>query len=145
MAQDQSMVTPAQGLRHRKVSAMQHEEYTSIIPKGSNSPPEIESDYSDEYSDEEFSPAPKRKKNDFKIPKWATTPELAKGLKQQERVNPDRIFGRVKPLRINEIFNRKETEEMRRKPRNSSMIWSGRDALTSEDELEYIRRMGFDQ
>ncbi|KAJ1964732.1 hypothetical protein GGI12_001238 [Dipsacomyces acuminosporus] len=143
--QDPSLVTPAQGLRHKRVSSLQSKEYTSIIPDGSNSPPEIESDYSDEYSDEEFSPAPKRKKNDFKIPAWATTPELAKGLQRQERVNPDRIFGRVKPLRISEIFNRKESSESRRKPRNSSMIWTGGDALTSEDELEYIRRMGFDQ
>ncbi|KAJ1937675.1 hypothetical protein EC988_007822, partial [Linderina pennispora] len=71
------------------------DEYTSIMPAGSNSPPEIESEYSDEYSDEEFSPAKnKKKKNDFKTPRWATTPELIKGLKQQERVNPDRIFGK---------------------------------------------------
>ncbi|KAJ2724601.1 hypothetical protein GGI07_001854 [Coemansia sp. Benny D115] len=34
-------------------------EYVSIIPVGSDSPPEIESDYSDEYSEDEFSPAPK--------------------------------------------------------------------------------------
>ncbi|KAI7826295.1 hypothetical protein BX661DRAFT_32333 [Kickxella alabastrina] len=130
-----NMVTP---LPRGRVS-----NYTSIIPDGSNSPPEIESDYSDEYSDEEFSPAPKRK-NDFRIPSWATTPELARGLMNQERVNPDRIFGRVKPLRVNDIFNRRESGESRRKPRNSSMIWTGSDALTADDELEYIRRMGFD-
>ncbi|KAJ1818535.1 hypothetical protein LPJ75_001418 [Coemansia sp. RSA 2598] len=132
-----ALMTPVP--RHKRSN-----EYTSIIPDGSNSPPEIESDYSDEYSDEEFSPAVKRKKNNFRIPAWATTPELAKGLRQQERVNPDRIFGRVKPLRVSEIFNRKESGDMRRKPRNSSMIWTGTDALTAEDELEYIRRMGFE-
>ncbi|KAJ1725681.1 hypothetical protein LPJ53_000160 [Coemansia erecta] len=133
-AQYGAMKTP---VRHKRSA-----EYTSIIPDGSNSPPEIESDYSDEYSDDEFSPAPKRKKNDLRIPAWATTPELAKGLRQQEKINPDRIFGRVKPLRVEEIFNRRQ--EGRRKPRNSSMIWTGSDALTAEDELEYIRRMGFD-
>ncbi|KAJ2806563.1 hypothetical protein H4S07_003778, partial [Coemansia furcata] len=122
------------------------EEYTSIIAPGQTSPPEIESEYSDEYSDDEFSPAapPRRKKNDFRIPKWATTPELARGLEMQERVNPDHIFGRVKPLRINEIFNRKDSEEQRRKPRNSSMIWNTKDALTSEEELSYVRKMGYD-
>ncbi|KAJ2852194.1 hypothetical protein J3B02_003492 [Coemansia erecta] len=132
-----ALMTPVP--RHKRSN-----EYTSIIPDGSNSPPEIESDYSDEYSEEEFSPAVKRKKNNFRIPAWATTPELAKGLRQQERINPDRIFGRVKPLRVSEIFNRKESGDMRRKPRNSSMIWTGTDALTAEDELEYIRRMGFE-
>ncbi|KAJ2821274.1 hypothetical protein GGI24_004259 [Coemansia furcata] len=122
------------------------EEYTSIIAPGQTSPPEIESEYSDEYSDDEFSPAapPRRKKNDFRIPKWATTPELARGLEMQERVNPDHIFGRVKPLRINEIFNRKDSDEQRRKPRNSSMIWNTKDALTSEEELSYVRKMGYD-
>ncbi|KAJ1834679.1 hypothetical protein LPJ70_006301, partial [Coemansia sp. RSA 2708] len=105
----------------------------------------IESDYSDEYSDEEFTPTVKRKKNDFRIPTWATTPELLRGLESQSRVNPDRIFGKVRPIRVNEIFNRREDADTRRRPRNSSMIWEGSDALTADDELEYIRRMGFDQ
>ncbi|KAJ2860137.1 hypothetical protein GGI22_002799 [Coemansia erecta] len=134
-------VTPA---RRMRVSSARSDDYTSIIPLGSDSPPDIESDYSDEYSDDEFSPAPRPKKNNFRIPKWATTPELAKGLQRQELVNPDRIFGRVKPLRINDVFNRADSADQRRKPRNSSMIWSGADALTAEEELEYIRRMGFE-
>ncbi|KAJ2604936.1 hypothetical protein EV177_006268 [Coemansia sp. RSA 1804] len=154
------MVTPVQQGSRRLVLQQQQQqqqrkssarsvEYTSIVPLGSDSPPEIESDYSDEYSDEEFSPAPRRKKNDFRIPKWATTPELAKGLQRQERVNPDRIFGRVKPLRVTDVFARgggggDADAAPRRKPRNSSMIWSGADALTADEELDYIRRMGFD-
>ncbi|KAJ2453537.1 hypothetical protein EV183_002176 [Coemansia sp. RSA 2336] len=142
-AEQSAMQTPMAGGLRRK-SSTRSNEYTSIIPAGSYSPPEIESDYSDEYSDEEFTPTVKRKKNDFKIPKWATTPELLRGLEDQSRVNPDRIFGKVKPIRVNEIFNRPEDKEARRKPRNSSMIWDGNDALTADDELEYIRRMGFD-
>ncbi|KAJ2482620.1 hypothetical protein IWW56_000962 [Coemansia sp. RSA 2131] len=138
---EQDLRTPA--LR-RKPSSIRSTEYTSIIPAGSNSPPEIESDYSDEYSDEEFSPTVKRKKNDFTIPSWATTPELMRGLADQSRVNPDRIFGKVKPIRVNEIFNRREDADARRRPRNSSMIWDGNDALTADDELEYIRNMGFE-
>ncbi|KAJ1772706.1 hypothetical protein IW140_002595 [Coemansia sp. RSA 1813] len=145
---DPALVTPVQNGRRvapkQRISSARSDNYTSIIPVGSDSPPEIESDYSDEYSDDEFSPAPRPKKNDFRIPKWATTPELAKGLQRQELVNPDRIFGRVKPLRINDVFNRSEGGEKRRKPRNSSMIWSGADALTADEELEYIRRMGFE-
>ncbi|PIA16814.1 hypothetical protein COEREDRAFT_41828 [Coemansia reversa NRRL 1564] len=141
--QDQgALTTPQPGLRRK--GSTRSNEYTSIIPAGSDSPPEVESDYSDEYSDDEFSPAPKRKKNDFTIPRWATTPELLKRLEQQARVNPDRIFGRVKPLRVNEIFNRRDSGESRRRPRNSSMIWHGSDALTADDELAYIRNMGFD-
>ncbi|KAJ1734051.1 hypothetical protein LPJ61_001271 [Coemansia biformis] len=138
------MVTPQNRPAGGRTSSIRSEEYTSIIPAGSNSPPEIESDYSDEYSDDEFSPAPKRKKNDFRIPRWATTPELMRGLENQARVNPDRIFGKVRPLRVNEIFNRNEADDARRRPRNSSMIWNGSDALTADDELAYIRRMGFD-
>lgn len=119
-------------------------EYTSIIPKGQHSPPEIESEYSDEYSDEEFSPSVKRKKNDFRIPEWATTPELKKGLERQQRMNPDRIFGKVKPLRVSEVFNKEDGERGRRRARNSSMIWEGADALTTEEELKYIKQMDFE-
>ncbi|KAJ2453154.1 hypothetical protein GGF42_003863, partial [Coemansia sp. RSA 2424] len=155
----QDMTTPLrpsrQGSARAKKSAVARDsdEYTTIVAPGETYPPEIESEYSDEYSDDdEFSPgaegggARRKKKNDFKIPKWATTPELARGLEMQERVNPDHIFGRVKPLRINEIFNRpaENPEELRRKPRNSSMIWNTKDALSSEEELKYIRKMGYD-
>ncbi|KAJ1653447.1 hypothetical protein GGF38_005143, partial [Coemansia sp. RSA 25] len=156
----QDMTTPLrpsrQGSARAKKSAVARDsdEYTTIVAPGETYPPEIESEYSDEYSDDdgEFSPgaeggggARRKKKNDFKIPKWATTPELARGLEMQERVNPDHIFGRVKPLRINEIFNRpaENPEELRRKPRNSSMIWNTKDALSSEEELKYIRKMGY--
>ncbi|KAJ2006314.1 hypothetical protein H4R26_001447 [Coemansia thaxteri] len=144
------MVTPVKSLRRKssvRSAASAEDEYTTIVPPGETSPPEIESDYSDEYSDDEFSPSgpPRRKKNDFRIPNWATTPELARGLEKQEKINPDRIFGRVKPLRISEVFNRPaEPNEHRRKPRNSSMIWHSKDALTSEEELSYIRLMGYD-
>ncbi|KAJ2323702.1 hypothetical protein GGI00_005547, partial [Coemansia sp. RSA 2681] len=157
----QDMTTPLRPSRQgstrakKPAVARDSDEYTTIVAPGETYPPEIESEYSDEYSDDddEFSPgaeggggARRKKKNDFKIPKWATTPELARGLEMQERVNPDHIFGRVKPLRINEIFNRpaENPEELRRKPRNSSMIWNTKDALSSEEELKYIRKMGYD-
>ncbi|KAJ2898314.1 hypothetical protein IWW38_001427 [Coemansia aciculifera] len=155
----EDMTTPIRhhGMRQQKPpprSAIRpSDEYTTIVPPGESYPPDIESEYSDEYSDDEFSPSSaagggtrKKKKNDFKIPKWATTPELARGLEMQEKVNPDHIFGRVKPLRINEIFNRPQEppEEQRRKPRNSSMIWNTNDALTREEELKYIHKMGYD-
>ncbi|ORX46851.1 hypothetical protein BCR36DRAFT_296476, partial [Piromyces finnis] len=38
------------------------------------------------------------------IATWAKTPNLMKALEKQQNVNPDEIFGGIKPCHLNEIF-----------------------------------------
>ncbi|KAI0361665.1 hypothetical protein OH77DRAFT_1444400 [Trametes cingulata] len=93
--------------------------------------PEINSEYSD--SDDED--RPKRE-----LPEWAQSPDIAAALQQQSTINPDDIFGRIGPLRMEEIFR---TRQSRFRARTSSANWTGTDELTAEEEREYARRMGF--
>lgn len=94
--------------------------------------PDINSEYSD--SDDESRP------RTFDPPEWAQSPELRQQLEQQSRMNPDDIFGRIGPLRMEEIFR---TRQSRFRARTSSANWAGADQLTAEEEREYARRMGF--
>ncbi|KAI0669935.1 hypothetical protein C8Q78DRAFT_1171319 [Trametes maxima] len=93
--------------------------------------PEINS----EYSDSEDEDRPKRI-----LPEWAQSPGIAAALQQQSTINPDDIFGRIGPLRMEEIFR---TRQSRFRARTSSANWTGTDELTAEEEREYARRMGF--
>lgn len=65
---------------------------------------------------------------------------LAQALQSQSRLNPDDIFGPVKPLRMEEIF-KKNTSRFR--ARTSSANWAGTDELTKEEEKAYAKRMGY--
>ncbi len=94
--------------------------------------PEPNSEYSDS---EDENRAPK-----FDAPGWTQSPELRAALESQSRVNPDDIFGPVRPLRMEDIF-RNRTSRFR--ARTSSANWSGPDGLRQEEEREYARRMGF--
>ncbi|TCD71547.1 hypothetical protein EIP91_008928 [Steccherinum ochraceum] len=94
--------------------------------------PEINS----EYSDSEDEDRPRK----FDPPEWAQSPELRQALQQQSTVDPDDIFGRVGPLRMEEIFR---TRTSRFRARTSSANWSGADQLTAEEERAYARRMGY--
>lgn len=94
--------------------------------------PDINSEYSD--SDDENRP------RTFDPPDWARSPELRQQLEDQSRMNPDNIFGRIGPLRMEEIFR---TRQSRFRARTSSANWAGADQLTAEEEEEYARRMGF--
>ena len=94
--------------------------------------PEINS----EYSDSEDEDRPKK----FDPPNWAQSPELRQALQQQSTMNPDDIFGRVGPLRMEEIFR---TRTSRFRARTSSANWSGADQLTAEEEKAYEKRMGY--
>ena len=76
----------------------------------------------------------------FNPPEWAQSPELRQALQNQSSINPDDIFGAIRPLRMEEIF-RSRTSRFR--ARTSSANWSGNDRLTAEEEREYARRMGF--
>ncbi|KAH9178705.1 hypothetical protein EDB89DRAFT_1928084 [Lactarius sanguifluus] len=89
-----------------------------------------------EYSDSEDESRARK----FDAPVWTQSPELRAALESQSRVNPDDIFGPVRPLRMEDIF-RNRTSRFR--ARTSSANWSGPDGLKQEEEREYARRMGF--
>lgn len=93
-------------------------------------------DINSEYSDSEDENRPKS----FNPPGWAQSPELREALQQQSTMNPDDIFGRIGPLRMEEIFR---TRQSRFRARTSSANWAGVDQLTEEEERAYARRMGF--
>ncbi|KAJ7092716.1 hypothetical protein C8R44DRAFT_816349 [Mycena epipterygia] len=94
--------------------------------------PDINSEYSD--SDDEDRP------RTFDPPSWAQSPDLRQALEIQSTINPDDIFGAIRPLRMDELF-RNRTGRFR--ARTSSANWTGTDRLTAEEEREYARRMGF--
>lgn len=94
--------------------------------------PDINSEYSD--SDDEDRP------KTFDPPGWAQSPELREALQLQSTINPDDIFGAIRPLRMEELF---KTRTSRFRARTSSANWTGADRLTLEEEREYAKRMGF--
>jgi hypothetical protein len=104
----------------------------SAVPSESIELPDINSEYSD--SDDED------RQRTFDPPDWAQSPELMQALQQQSTINPDDIFGAIRPLRMEEIF---KTRTSRFRARTSSANWAGADRLTAEEEREYARRMGF--
>lgn len=89
-----------------------------------------------EYSDSEDEGRQRKPE----APEWAQSPELRAALESQSKVNPDDIFGPVRPLRMEDIFR---TRTSRFRARTSSANWSGPDGLKQEEEREYARRMGF--
>lgn len=99
---------------------------------GDVSLPSIRSEYSD--SDDEPS------ESDFKRPAWAESPALRHALEAQAQVNPDELFGPIKPLRMDELFKERAGKF---RARTSSANWNGADRLTEAEEREYARRMGF--
>lgn len=93
-------------------------------------------DINSEYSDSEDEDRPRT----FDPPDWAQSPELRQALQVQSTINPDDIFGAIRPLRMEELF---KTRTSRFRARTSSANWTGSDRLTAEEEREYARRMGF--
>ncbi|KAG9314350.1 hypothetical protein JVU11DRAFT_5142 [Chiua virens] len=104
------------------------------VPSESIELPEINSEYSDSEDEDRV--------HTFDPPDWAQSPELHTALQRQSTVNPDDIFGAIRPLRMDEIFR---TRQSRFRARTSSANWSGTDRLTVEEIREYERRMGFQQ
>jgi hypothetical protein len=78
-------------------------------------------------------------------PAWAEPPALVAQLKRQQHINPDEVFGEIRPPAIDDIFrhngNRRGHSTFR--PRTSSANWSGQDKLTREEIDEYARTMGY--
>lgn len=97
--------------------------------------PDISSEYSN--SDDEERNAKKGER-----PEWAQSPELTRALKDQSTVNPDDIFGPIRPLRMEEIFDGTNSKAIRYRPRASSN-WNGSDRLTPAEERSYAKRMGY--
>ncbi|KAL5495289.1 hypothetical protein ACEPAI_752 [Sanghuangporus weigelae] len=96
--------------------------------------PDINSEYSD--SDDET------RVRTFDPPDWAQSPELREALESQKTVNPDDIFGAIRPLKMEELFKNRTS---RFRARTSSANWAGTDGLTINEEEEYARRMGYKQ
>lgn len=137
--QDEDGAQPSHVLR-AQMTARAHAQLQASKPAKPELPPsetielpDIESEYSD--SDD---PDREQKKKD--LPHWAQSPELKRALEVQSTINPDDIFGQIKPLRMEEVF-RSRTSRFR--ARTSSANWTGADGLTAEEEVEYVRRMGF--
>ncbi|KIJ25704.1 hypothetical protein M422DRAFT_193160 [Sphaerobolus stellatus SS14] len=96
--------------------------------------PDINSEYSD--SDDEDRP------RTFDPPDWAQSPVLKQALVDQSKLNPDDIFGPIKPLKMEEIF--KDPKKYHRfRARTSSGNWAGTDELTAAEELAYAKKMGY--
>lgn len=115
----------------------------AVHPQRLNAEPPIASEMielpepNSEYSDSED----EGRQGKHDAPEWTQSPELRAALESQSRVNPDDIFGPVRPLRMEDIFR---TRTSRFRARTSSANWSGPDGLKQEEEREYARRMGFD-
>jgi len=101
---------------------------------------EIATDSEDEDSEDE-----KEKKRN--LPDWVLTPNLDERLRDQERLNPDVLFGPIAPLVMEEIFKDKNRHH-RFRSRTSSANWFGSDRLTEEEirkdneAREKLRREG---
>ncbi|KAG6851067.1 hypothetical protein H0H93_002959 [Arthromyces matolae] len=100
------------------------------VPSESIELPDIQSEYSDSEDED--------RANGF--PDWAQSPELRQALQLQSTINPDEIFGAIRPLRMEEMFKNRTS---RFRARTSSANWTGSDRLTMEEEREYAKRMGF--
>jgi hypothetical protein len=102
------------------------------VPSENIELPEINSEYSDSEDEDRV--------RTFDPPEWAQSPELRHALELQSTMNPDDIFGSVRPLKMEEIF---KSRTSRFRARTSSANWTGTDQLTMQEESEYARRMGF--
>lgn len=92
-------------------------------PNGDNiSLPEINTDSED--SDEE---------NEFEPPEWAASPALRELLKQQQLVDPMKVFGPIAPLMMEEVFKGNKERQAKFRKRTSSANWAGADRLTEEE------------
>jgi hemin uptake protein HemP len=71
---------------------------------------------------------------------WANSPELRSILLKQQYVDPDKVFGPIAPLQMEEIFKNSNTRLSRLKHRGSSAQWTGKDALTFQEVENYKKK-----
>lgn len=75
---------------------------------------------------------------------WANSPELRATLLQQQRVDPDTVFGPVAPLQMEEVFHKSTSSKGAKfRPRSSSANWSGQDKLSQKEIDNYAKEMGY--
>ncbi|KAK9494644.1 hypothetical protein V1508DRAFT_412253 [Lipomyces doorenjongii] len=74
---------------------------------------------------------------------WAHSPFLQEALRQQQRVDPDTVFGPVPPLLMEEVFRTRAGGTARFRPRSSSANWSNNDRVTSQEIDAYAAAMGY--
>ncbi|KAI9033242.1 inner centromere protein, partial [Hyaloraphidium curvatum] len=82
------------------------------------------------------------RENKAPVPGWAQTPNLHFSLVTQSQLNPEKVFGKVQPLALEDVFQNPARAHKYHK-RTSSGNWGGADRLTQEEEEEYSRMMGF--
>ncbi|KAF8846369.1 hypothetical protein BDN67DRAFT_940168 [Paxillus ammoniavirescens] len=127
-----STMIQSQMAARAKAQMQAAKQQTPEVPSESIELPDINSEYSDSEDEDRV--------RTFDPPEWAQSPELRQALQLQSTVNPDDIFGAIRPLRMEEMFR---TRQSRFRARTSSANWSGSDRLTIEEIREYEQRMGF--
>ena len=129
---DPSMLVQSQMAARVKVQIDAAKPVVHAVPSEDIELPEINSEYSDSEDEDRV--------RTFNPPDWAQSPELRQALEMQSTMNPDDIFGAVRPLKMEEIF---KSRTSRFRARTSSANWTGTDRLTMQEQGEYARRMGF--
>jgi len=84
--------------------------------------PEIATDSEDSEDDKEF-----------EAPDWANSPALRELLRQQQLMDPMKVFGPIAPLMMEEVFKGNKERQARFRARTSSANWGGPDRLTEEE------------
>lgn len=75
---------------------------------------------------------------------WANSPELRALLLRQQVMDPDRVFGPMAPLHMEEIFGQAGAARGAKfRARSSSANWS-RDQLTQVEREDYTKQMGYE-
>lgn len=105
--------------------------------------PDIPTDSEDEEDDEDdyykdmrkqLNLPGMKKKNSFVVPDWAKSPALREVLMAQQLMDPEKVFGPIPPINLEEVFKNVGSKQLARyRQRTSSANWSGPDRLTEEE------------
>ncbi|ODV60247.1 uncharacterized protein ASCRUDRAFT_70786 [Ascoidea rubescens DSM 1968] len=72
---------------------------------------------------------------------WANSPELKQLLLRQQQMDPEKLFGPIQPLRMDEIFQ--GSRASRFKGRSSSGRWLAKDNASTQETHSYKKQMGY--
>ena len=124
-----------QALQSQILSKSQGQQSPRVERPGESEAIEL-ADIDSEYSDSDDEDRPRSGKD---APAWAQSPEIRSALRSQEMHNPDDIFGRMKPLSMEEVFRARAGKF---RARTSSANWT-HDGVTPQEEVAYAGRMGW--